>query len=65
VRFGLSVASQNRRMEVSARHALRCSGLLRVKASLTRVSQSVMKSGTDVMTGGACGTIVNVVSKIN
>jgi hypothetical protein len=52
-------------MEVSARHALRCSGLLRVKASLTRVSQSVMKSGTDVMTGGACGTIVNVVSKIN
>jgi hypothetical protein len=52
-------------MEVSARHALRCNDLLRVKASLARISQSAMKSGTDAMTGGACGTIVNVVLKIS
>jgi hypothetical protein len=65
VRFGLSVVPQNRRREVSARHALRCSDLLRVKASMARVSQSVMKSGTGATTGGACGIIVNVVSKIS
>jgi hypothetical protein len=36
--FGLSVVPQNRRREVSAGHASRSSGLLRVEASLARVS---------------------------
>jgi hypothetical protein len=38
VGFGLSVAPQNRRREVGAVHASRSSGLLRVEASLARVS---------------------------
>jgi hypothetical protein len=42
--FGLSVALQNRRREVSAGYALRSSGLLHVKASLARVSQSGLKT---------------------
>jgi hypothetical protein len=42
--FGLSIAPQNRRMEVGARHALRSSGLLGVEASLARVSQSGLKT---------------------
>jgi hypothetical protein len=63
VRFGLSVAPQNRRREVSAGHASRCSGLIRVKANLVRVSQSGMKNDTDATTGGACDTIMKVVSK--
>jgi hypothetical protein len=36
--FSLSVAPQNRQREVSAGHALRSCGLLRVEASLARVS---------------------------
>jgi hypothetical protein len=44
-------------------HASRSSGLLHVKASLTRVSQSDLNTGRDVTTGGACGTIVKVASE--
>jgi hypothetical protein len=63
VGFGLSVAQQNRRREVSAGHALRSSGLLRVEASLARVSQSGPKTGEGATVGGACGTIAEVVSE--
>jgi hypothetical protein len=63
VGFGLSVAPQNRRREVGAGHASRSSGLLRVEASLARVSQSGLKAGEGAMTGGGCGTIVEVASK--
>jgi hypothetical protein len=61
--FGLSVAPQNRWREVGAGHALRSSGLLCVEASLVRVSQSGLKTGGCVTTGGARGTIVEVASK--
>jgi hypothetical protein len=61
----LSVASQNRRSEVDAGHALRCSDFLHVKASLARISQSDLKIGGGVMTGGACGTITEVASEAN
>jgi hypothetical protein len=60
--FGLSVVPQNRRREVSVGHASRSSGLLRVKASLTRVSQCGLKTGGDATTGGARGTIAEVAS---
>jgi hypothetical protein len=63
VGFGLSVASQNRCREDSVGHALRSSGLLHVEARLARVSQSGLKSGGGATTGGACGTIVEVVSE--
>jgi hypothetical protein len=63
VSFGLSVAPQNRRREVGAGHASRSNNLLCVKASLARVSQSDLKTGGVAMTGGACGTIVKVVSE--
>jgi hypothetical protein len=46
-------------------HASRSSDLLRVKASLTRVSQSGLKTSGGATTGGACGTIVEVVSKVS
>jgi hypothetical protein len=45
VGFGLSVAPQNRRSEVGAGHASRSSRLLRMEASLARVSQSDLKTG--------------------
>jgi hypothetical protein len=61
--FGLSVAPQNRRREVGAGHALRSSNLLGVKASLARVSQSVLKNGGDAKTGDARGTITEVASE--
>jgi hypothetical protein len=61
--FSLSVAPQNRQMEVDAGHASRSSGLLRMKASLARVSQSVLKTSGCVMTGGAHGTIAEVASE--
>jgi hypothetical protein len=54
---GLSVASQNRRREVSVRHASKSSSLLGVEASLARVSQSDLKTGGGTTTGGAHGTI--------
>jgi hypothetical protein len=57
VGFGLSVVLQNRQREVDVGHASRSSGLLHVKASLVRVSQSGLKTDGGVMTGGARGTI--------
>jgi hypothetical protein len=60
--FGLSVAPQNRRREIAVRHASRSNGLLGVKASLARVSQSGLKTGGDVMAGGTRGTITEVTS---
>jgi hypothetical protein len=44
-------------------HVSRSSGLLHVKASLARVSQSGMKTGGGAMTGGARGTITDVASE--
>jgi hypothetical protein len=46
-------------------HALRSSGLLHMEASLTRVSQSYMKTDGGVTVVGARGTIVEVASKIS
>jgi hypothetical protein len=43
-------------------HALRSSILLDVEISLTRVSQSGLKTGGGATTGGARGTIVEVAS---
>jgi hypothetical protein len=45
------------------RHALRSSGLLGMKASLARVSESGIKTGGGAMTGGARGTIAEVASE--
>jgi hypothetical protein len=59
----LSVAPQNQRMEVGAGHALRSSGLLHVEASMTRVSQSGMKTGGGATMGGARDTIAEVASE--
>jgi hypothetical protein len=58
--FGLSVTPQNQRREVGAGHASRSSGLLHVKASLARVSQSGLKTDGGAMMDGARGTIVEV-----
>jgi hypothetical protein len=58
--FGLSVAPQNRRREVSTGHTSRFSGLLGVEASLARVSQSGLNTGRGTTTGGARGTITEV-----
>jgi hypothetical protein len=44
-------------------HASRSSGLLRVEASLARVSQSDLKTGGGAMTGDARGTIMEVTSE--
>jgi hypothetical protein len=59
----LSVAPQNQRREVGAGHASRYSSLLGVEASLARVSQSGLKTSGGAMTGGARGTIAEVVSE--
>jgi hypothetical protein len=45
------------------RYVLRSSDLLHMEASLTGVSQSGIKTGGCTMTGGACGTIVEVTSE--
>jgi hypothetical protein len=63
VGFGLLVAPQNQWREVGAGHASRSSGLLRVEASLSRVSQSGLKTGGATTTGGARGTITKVASE--
>jgi hypothetical protein len=63
VGFGLSVASQNQRREVGAGHASRSSGLLGMQTSLSRVSQSGLKTGGGAMMSGACGTIAEVASE--
>jgi hypothetical protein len=60
--FGLSVAPQNQRMEVGAGHTSRSSDLLHVEGSLTRVSQSGLKTGGGTTMGGARGTIAEVAS---
>jgi hypothetical protein len=46
-------------------HASRSSSLLGVEASLSRVSQSGMKTDGGAMTGGARGTITEVTSEAN
>jgi hypothetical protein len=61
--FGLSVAPQNRRREVGTGHASRSGGLLHVKASLARVSQSGLKTGGGATAAGARGTITEVASE--
>jgi hypothetical protein len=61
VGYGLSVAPQNRWREVRVGHVLRSSGLLRVEASLARVSQSGLKTGGGATTGGRRGIITEVV----
>jgi hypothetical protein len=58
--FSLSVAPQNRRRKVDVRHALRSSGLFGVKASLSGVSQSGLKTSGGAMVGGARDIIVEV-----
>jgi hypothetical protein len=63
VGFGLSVAPQNRWRKVGAGQASRSSSLLGVEASLARVSQSGLKTGGGATTGGARGTIAEVVSE--
>jgi hypothetical protein len=63
VGFALSVAPQNQRREVGAGHTSKSRGLLGMEASLTRVSQSSLKTGGDATTGGACGTIAKVASE--
>jgi hypothetical protein len=44
-------------------HTSRSSGLLRVEASLARVSQSGLKTGGGATVGGGCGTITEVTSE--
>jgi hypothetical protein len=63
VSFGLSVAPQNRRMEVGVGHVLRSSSLLGMEVSLARVSQSGLKTSESATMGGARGTIVKVASE--
>jgi hypothetical protein len=63
VGFGLSVAPQNRWREVGVGHASRSSGLLHIEASLTRVSQSGMKTGGGATAGAARCTITEVASE--
>jgi hypothetical protein len=46
-------------------HVSRSSGLLRMKESLARVSQSDLKTGGGATTSGARGTIVEVASEAN
>jgi hypothetical protein len=65
VSFGLSVAPQNQRREVVVGHALRSSALLHVEASLARIFQSGLKTGGGTTTGGARGTITEVVSEVS
>jgi hypothetical protein len=63
VGFGLSIAPQNRWREVGAGHTSRSNGLLDVKASLNRVSQSSLKTGGGATMGDARGTITKVTSE--
>jgi hypothetical protein len=63
--FGLSVAPQNQRREIGVGYTSRYSGLLHVEPTLTRVSQSGMKTGGGVAVDGTHGTITEVASKTN
>jgi hypothetical protein len=60
---GLLVAPQNRREEIDAGHTSRSSGLLRLKASQTRVSQSGIKIGGGATMVGARDIITKVTSR--
>jgi hypothetical protein len=44
-------------------HVSGSGSLLHLKASLARISQSVLKTGGDATVGGARGTIVEVASE--
>jgi hypothetical protein len=44
-------------------HTSRSSGLLRVEASLARVSQSSLKTGGGAIVGGVCEIIAEVASE--
>jgi hypothetical protein len=59
----LSVAPQNQWREVDAGDTSRSSSLLGMEVSLTRVSQSGLKTGGGVTMGGARGTIAEVASE--
>jgi hypothetical protein len=48
---------------VGAGHVSRSSDLVRIEASLVRVSQSGLKTSGCAMMGGARGTIIEVVSE--
>jgi hypothetical protein len=61
--YGLLVAPQNRRREVSVGHASRFTGLLHVEESQARVFQSYLKTGGGTAVGGVRGTIIEVVSE--
>jgi hypothetical protein len=61
--FGLSVAPQNQRREVSVGHASKPGGLLHLEVSHARVSQSGTKTDGGTMMGGASGIIVEVASR--
>jgi hypothetical protein len=51
--------------EVCAGDALKSSGLLHVEASLARVFQSSLNTGGSATTGGARGTIAEIVSNVS
>jgi hypothetical protein len=59
----LSVVPQNQWREVGVGHTSRSSGLLGVEASMARVSQSGLKTSGGATTGGARGTIAEVMSE--
>jgi hypothetical protein len=63
--YGLSIASQNQQEGDGVGHVSRSSGLLHVESSLTRVSQSDLKTSGDATADGARGTITDVVSELN
>jgi hypothetical protein len=63
VGFGLPVVPQNRWEGDDVIHTPKSTGLLRVEASLARLSQSSLKTGRDMMAGGARGTVPEVVSE--
>jgi hypothetical protein len=46
-------------------HTSRSSGLLRVEASLTRISESRLKTGGGATTGGVRGNIAEVTSEVS
>jgi hypothetical protein len=62
--FGLSVAPQNRREDLTAWDTrLRSSDLLHVESSRAGVSQSGLKTDGGATVGGARGTITEVASE--
>jgi hypothetical protein len=61
----LSVAPQNRQRDVGVGHTSRFSGLLRVEVSLSRVSQTDLKTSGCVTAGGARDTITEVTSEVS